>query len=425
MPSRTFSAVLHHVAATLVVLLMIGAAIASAQEQVLYSFYDSGGSVLPEAGVISDASGDLYGVTFYSGAYGMGTVYKLTRNGGAWQETILHSFNIDGVDGFFPTGKLVFDSAGNLYGTTQFGGTGNCSNGLGCGTAFKLAPASDGSWTETILHDFLGTDGWQVYAGLTFDLSGNLYGTTVNGGAFGWGTLYQLSPKKNGTWTFHQLHQFSGGMDGGVPWGSVILDADRNIYGVASQGGGVSAPCPYGCGVAFELVHNPTGKTHWTGKILRNFTTKAGDGHFPTGSLLLDAAGNLYGTTAQGGGSVDAGIVFELMPSSGGQWKEKVLHNFNDSSSDGVNPSASLIFDSAGNLYSTTLSGGSAGEGTVFELKPAGGKWTETILHSFSADDGDGNNPNGGVVFGSSGILYGVTGGGGQSQEGAVFEIEH
>ena len=241
MPSRTFSAVLHHVAATLVVLLMIGAAIASAQEQVLYSFYDSGGSVLPEAGVISDASGDLYGVTFYSGAYGMGTVYKLTRNGGAWQETILHSFNIDGVDGFFPTGKLVFDSAGNLYGTTQFGGTGNCSNGLGCGTAFKLAPASDGSWTETILHDFLGTDGWQVYAGLTFDLSGNLYGTTVNGGAFGWGTLYQLSPKKNGTWTFHQLHQFSGGMDGGVPWGSVILDADRNIYGVASQGGGVSA----------------------------------------------------------------------------------------------------------------------------------------------------------------------------------------
>jgi uncharacterized repeat protein (TIGR03803 family) len=421
MPSQALSA-LRSLAATLAVLL-IGATVASAQEQVLYSFSDSSGSVLPEAGVISDASGNLYGVTFYSGTYGMGTVYKLTRSGNTWQENILHSFNIDGVDGFFPTGKLVFDSAGNLYGTTQYGGTGNCSNGLGCGTAFRLSPTGDGSWTETILHDFLGSDGWQVYAGLTFDSAGNLYGTTVNGGAFGWGTLYELSPKKNGAWTFHQLHQFSGAADGAVPWGGVIVDADSNIFGVASQGGGVSTACPNGCGVAFELVHNASGKIHWSGKVLHNFTAKSGDGHFPTGALMLDAAGNLYGTASQGGGAADAGIVFELTPSSNGSWKEKVLHNFNSSASDGVNPSASLIWDSAGNLYSTTLSGGSGGEGTVFELTPGNGKWTETILHNFTVNDGDGNNPSGGVLMDASGNLFGVTDGGGTSLEGAVYEI--
>ena len=422
MRSRIFSSLLHHVTTTFAVLL-IGAGIASGQEQVLYSFNDSSGSVLPQASLVSDSAGNLYGTTFYGGAYGMGTVYKLSPADSGWNETILHSFNIDGVDGFFPTSTLVFDSAGNLYGTTQYGGTGNCSNGLGCGTVFMLSPASDGTFTETILHQFDGADGWQVHAGLTFDSVGNLFGTTVNGGKFGWGTLYELS-SKSGIWTFHLLHQFTGGEDGGVPWGNVILDASGNIYGMASQGGGRSNICHYGCGVVFELVRNSTGSTHWTGKILHNFTTKTTDGHYPSGSLLLDSKGNLYGTAAQGGGSSDAGIVFELTPSSNGEWNERVLHNFNDSSTDGVNPSANLIFDSAGNLYSTTLSGGSAGQGTAFELSPNGNSWKETILHNFGTDAGDGNNPNGGLIFDAAGNLYGETDGGGKSQEGTAFEIK-
>ncbi len=408
-------------ALAIVSILLIGTGIASSQERVLYSFSDPGGDVIPQSGVISDAAGNLYGTTFYGGANGVGTVYELTPVGAGWHYSILHSFAIDGIDGYFPTGSLVFDDAGNLYGTAQFGGSGNCTNGLGCGAIFKLSPGA-GGWMETILHEFIGNDGWEVHAGLVFDTAGNLYGTTADGGAFGWGTVFELSPKKNGTWILKELHQFTGGMDGGVPFGDVTVDAAGNVYGMTSEGGGVSSACKFGCGTVFELVRGANKK--YTGKILHNFTTKSGDGHFPASSLVFDTKGDLYGTTAQGGGSADSGIVFELTPSANGNWTEKVLHNFNNSSSDGTNPSASLIFDSAGNLYSTTLTGGSDGQGTVFELSPSNGKWTETILHNFSNQGSDGYNPNGGVMLNASGNLFGVTASGGQNQDGAVFEVE-
>ena len=405
--------------------LLVATTIAASQEKVLYSFYDSGGSVLPQAGVISDASGNLYGTTFYSGIYGMGMVYELSRTSTGWQKTILHSFNVDGVDGFFPTGGVIFDSAGNLYGTTQFGGSGNCSVGFGCGTVFKLSPDGNGGWNETILHEFNGSDGWQAHAGLLFDSAGHLYGTTANGGTFSEGTVFELAAAKDGTWHLKTLHHFSGGMGGSVPWGGVILDASGNLYGMTNQGGSITSSCRYGCGTVFELVH-PTQTTGWAGKILHNFSARAGDGYYPYGSLVFDASGNLYGTTGGGGGKADRGIVFKLVPSVGGQWSEKLLHNFNDNDEDGATPSANLIFDSAGNLYSTTLSGGAEGEGTVFELTlSSGGTWIETILHNFTTQDSDGTNPNGGVILDALENLFGATDSGGQNGEGTVFGIKH
>jgi uncharacterized repeat protein (TIGR03803 family) len=403
-------------------LLLISAAIAAAQEKVLYSFYDSGGTVLPQAGVISDAAGNLYGTTFYGGLNGMGMVYELSPTGNGWRRTVLHSFSVDGVDGYFPTGGVIFDSAGNLYGTTEFGGSGNCNVGFGCGTIFELSPDGQGGWIETILHEFNGSDGWQAHAGLVLDSAGNLYGTTANGGTFSQGTVFELSPANDGTWNLKTLHHFSGGMGGAVPWGGVILDRSGNLYGMTNQGGSINTHCTYGCGTVFELIP-PNTSSGWTGKILHNFSTP-GDGHYPYGSLVFDSAGNLYGTTGSGGGNYDKGIVFELTPSSSGQWSEKVLHNFNDSPLDGSTPSANLVFDSAGNLYSTTLGGGSENKGIVFELTPGGGSvWTEAILHNFGQLAGDGTNPNGGVILDARGNLFGATDSGGRNGEGAVFAI--
>jgi uncharacterized repeat protein (TIGR03803 family) len=408
--------------ATLAVLIFLAIGIAAGQETVLYSFYDAGGAVLPVGGVISDSSGNLYGTTFYGGANGAGTVFELTPSGSGWSETVLHSFNFDGIDGFFATGGLVFDAAGNLYGTTQFGGTGTCTNGLGCGTVFELTPATGGGWTESVIHDFTGADGWEIHAGLAIDGAGNLYGTGANGGNYGQGTVFEISPGTGGHWTTRVLHHFTGATDGGVPYGNVILDASGNLYGMTSSGGGSSADCLYGCGTVFEL--GPLENGRWAGKTLHSFSQVPGDGRYPSSALTFDAAGNLYGATGSGGGPFYQGVVFELTPAANGPWQEKMLHSFSNSSGDGINPSSNLIFDAAGNLYSSTLSGGANGEGTVFELTPtASGNWTETLLYNFSSQNGDGANPIGNLVFDASGNIYGTTDGGGSSGEGSVFEI--
>ncbi len=404
-------------------LTLLAAQTAVSQEKVIYNFFNVGGSVNPIGGVIADASGNLYGTAFYGGANGNGMVFELSPGESGWTEKVLYSFNPNGIDGFGPTGVMVFDNAGNLYGTTEFGGTGDCTNGFGCGTAFELSPSADGSWKETIVHDFEGTDGWEVHAGLIRDSAGNLYGTTANGGTYAQGTVFELSPGKSG-WSINVLHDFTGGADGAVPFGTVTLDAAGNLYGMTYEGGGTSSECKYGCGVVFEL--SPLGGGHWTGKILHNFTAMSGDGRYPSAGLIFDASGNLYGVTGSGGGDgfMDAGIVFELMPIAGGKWSEKVLHNFNEEGMDGVGPSSTLIFDGSGNLYGVTISGGSAGHGTAFELSPGGdGSWTETILHNFSENGGDGYFPNSALVFGLSGNLYATSAGGGHFGEGTVFEI--
>lgn len=399
--------------------------VAQCGEKVIYSFSDPGGAVAPLSNLISDASGNLYGTAFYGGTYGDGMVFELSQQNGSWQMSVLHSFNYDGIDGIWPTAGLVFDGAGNLYGTTEFGGIENCGL-IGCGTVFELSPAGGGTWTERILHQFDYADGYQAHAGVVLDAAGNLYGTTATGGAYSQGTVYELSPGANHHWTYHMLHNFTGLSDGGVPYGGVVLDSAGNLYGMASAGGGSSAICKYGCGVVFEL-YAPSGGER-SGTVLHYFgrnndgSANTNDGWYPQAGLVFDQSGNLYGTASKGG-LYHSGVVFELSSAGNGTWNETLLHTF-DCCSDGANPSGDLIFDASGNLYGVTLDGGGPHNwGTAFELTPGATGWTETILHDFLLNGFDGGNPGATLWLDSAGHLYGTTSRGGTSNEGAAFEI--
>ena len=393
----------------------------TSQETPIFSFYSSYFDALPKGPLATDAAGNLYGTTFYGGAYGNGMVYELTPTAAGWTQTVLHSFSPDGADGFAPTSGIIFDSAGNIFGTTQFGGSGSCTNGFGCGTIFELTPAGGGIWKETILHDFAGNDGWEIHSGLIMDGAGNLFGMATNGGTHNNGTVFELSPSA-GSWTLTVLHQFTGGSDGGVPYDGLTLDAAGNLYGTTSAGGGKSAACRYGCGVVFKLSRGSSGT--WTESVLHNFSTSASDGSIPSSKVIFDAAGNLYGTASSGGGSMNAGIVFKLTPTSSGTWTETVLHNFSQHKGDGVYPGTTLTFDAAGNLYGVTLGGGTHGSGTAFRLSPtASGAWTETILGNFSRQGAGGYFPNGPLMLGADGNLYGVAASGGRNGQGTVFYL--
>src|SRR5882672_6278859 len=245
----------------------------------------------------------------------------------AQQESVLYNFSAYLTDAYFPYSGLIFDAAGNLYGTTTNSGA-SCAPSYNCGAVFELLPQSGGGWTEIILHSFNnnGTDGYAPFQGLVLDAAGNLYGTTYRGGAHGVGTVFELTP---------------------------------------ATGGG------------------------WTEKVLYSFSCKNGGACNPVASLILDGVGNLYGTT-QGGGAYYAGSVFELMPQAGGGWAEKILHSFNNNGKDGVGPQGNLLFDASGNLYGTTLGGGAYNYGTVLEMRRTPGGWAETVLHSFQSNGSDG-----------------------------------
>src|SRR5271167_1758353 len=313
-----------------------------------------------------------------------------------WSDKVLHNFNDNGTDGYYPYASLIFDAAGNLYGTTSFGGA------YGYGTVFELTPTAGGGWTETVLHSFgNGTDGAEPYASLIFDAAGNLYGTTQYGGIYHVGTAFELTPTAGGGWTATVLYNFGSrsgsGTDGYWP-SSLILDAAGNLYGTTQRGG------TYSWGIAFELT--PAGGS-WTETVLHSFGNGT-DGLWPQARLIFGATGNLYGTT-QFGGTHGVGTVFELTPTADGGWTEQVLHNFGSSGTDGAFTQAGLIFDAAGNLYGTTFEGGSYILGTVFELTPtAGGGWTETVLHSFG-NGTDGAYPYASLIFDAVGNLYGTT----------------
>jgi len=340
-------------------------------EKVLHEFTLNSGKdgVNPRAGLIFDAAGNLYGTTEYGGAYGGGTVFELLPlAGGRWTEKILYSFKVrdGGKDGIYPWAGLIFDSAGNLYGTTLYGGP------FSWGTVFELTPSPGGSWTEKLLHEFgNGTDGIGPQGGLIFDTAGNLYGTTNGGGAYNEGTVFELSPAAGGSWTEKLIYQFNGGTDGGYPWDSLIFDAAGNLYGT-SYFGGSTTTCQPSCGGVFELT--PTAGGAWTKKVVYGFGSSSRDGIWPISSLVFDAAGNLYGTTLYGG-DFSWGTVFKLTPSAGG-WRETILHSFGSALRDGRVPWTTLILDAAGNLYATTGSGGTYGYGgpygygTVFEITP-------------------------------------------------------
>ncbi|HWY23005.1 MAG TPA: choice-of-anchor tandem repeat GloVer-containing protein [Candidatus Acidoferrum sp.] len=400
---------------------------AAQSEKVLHSFgSNSKFGVGPSSSLIFDASGNLYGTTVNGGTDNIGTAYELSpKIGGGWTEKLLYSFAKNGTDGQNPAGGLIFDSAGNLYGTTDIGGTD------GVGTVFELSPPVPPAttWTEKVLYSFLNnsTDGQNPANSLVMDSAGNLYGTTGSGGVFVVGTAFELRPTAGGGWTetvLHSFHQTAGGGDGSDPRSGLILDSAGNLYGTTLFGGAL------GGGTVYQLSPS-TGGT-WTETILYSFANDKVDGGLPSGgSLILDAAGNLYGTTTAGG-PAGGGTVFRLSPSSGGVWKEKVLHYFlAQSSSDGSNPFGSLTLDSAGNLYGTTLVGGTGtcpgtqqACGIVYELRPTAGLWIEKILHNFNENGSDGYFPEGGVVLGSGGSLYGNTYYGGTFNEGTVFVVK-
>ena len=270
---------------------------AATNEKVLHSFNGNGADgYQPEASLIFDAVGNLYGTTYWGGTYGFGTVFELTPSGGGgWTETVLHSFQPNGTDGNYPIAGLIFDAAGNLYGTTSAGGT------YGFGTVFELTPEEGGGWTETVLLNFNGTDGSYPHAGLAFDAAGNLYGTTGYDGTYHYGTVFELTPTAGGGWTETVLHSFGNGTDGASPFAGLIFDAAGNLYGTTSAGG------TYGTGTVFEL-------TGGREQVLYSFKSRYGaDGATPYAGLIFDAAGNLYGTTYWGGNYGD-GTVFELTP---------------------------------------------------------------------------------------------------------------
>jgi uncharacterized repeat protein (TIGR03803 family) len=426
-------------------------------EQVLYEFLggNDGGNPTPNGGLIFDSSGNLYGTTLYGGgsacsfedSAGCGTAFELSPNGsGGWTETVLYSF-VGGSDGKVPSSGLIFDKAGNLYGTTEYGGGTGCS-GAGCGAAFELSPNGSGGWTETVLYRFCSatncTDG-ALPQGLIFDGSGNLYGTTSSGGQSTCfqggqcGTVFELSPNGSGGWTETVLYSFEGGSDGFSPTPGLIFDRSGNLYGTTQYGGGGSCTGTNysGCGTAFEL--SPNGSGGWAETLLHSFSA-AGDGSLPAAGPILDQAGNLYGTTQQGGTANcgNCGTVFELSPGSGDTWTESILYDFQGSLggglTDGWDPTAGLIFDKNGNLYGTTNYGGSEGDGygTVFELSPNGnGGWTEGVVYGFQGG-GDGSRPNAGLILDQGGNLYGTTYMGGEdgcnvgipdSTCGVAFEV--
>jgi uncharacterized repeat protein (TIGR03803 family) len=278
--------------------------------------------------------------------------------------------------------------------------------------------------TETVLHNFNpgGVNAAYPLSSLIFDAAGSLYGTTSGGGSgtqcgtIGCGTVFELSPKAGGGWTGKVLHNFnSNGKDGNAVYAPLIMDAGGNLYGTTAAGGSRRG------GTVFELL--PKAGGGWTERILHNFNDDTiTDGAFPYCSLVLDGAGNLYGTTSEGGAN-GAGIVFELTPSAN-SWTETVLHTFTNNFTDGSYPYGGLIFDASGNLYGTTYSGGILGYGTVFELSPAaGGGWTETVLHNFSPSSSDGQFLYGVLLRDKAGNLYGTTQGGGANSGGTVFEL--
>jgi uncharacterized repeat protein (TIGR03803 family) len=394
-----------------VTLLVAGTRAVAQEEKVLHNFGSGKDGVSPYDKLIFDAAGNLYGTTDAGGAHGGGAVFELSpKAGGGWTEKILHSFG-SGKDGYEPHASLILDKAGNLYGTTDYGGANVY------GTVFEVSPKAGGGWTEKILHDFgSGKDGVNPLASLMLDKAGNLFGTTDGGGAYNYGTVFEVSPKAGGGWTEKVLHSFNNnGKDGQRPFGGLILDAAGNLYGTTSVG-------PYG--TVFEL--SPKAGGGWTEKILHSFNYK--DGAIPSADLIFDGAGNLYSTTSAGG-AYGGGTVFELSPKAGGGWTEKVLHSFDDNGEDGYTPYASLIFD-AGNLYGTTYYGGTIypgcgdGCGTVFELTPKAGSWTEKVLHSFGSGK-DGVGPEAGLISDKAGNLYGTTFYGGTNLHGGtVFEIK-
>jgi uncharacterized repeat protein (TIGR03803 family) len=386
--------------------------------EVLYDFPFRDDGLVPYSNLIADSNGNFYGTTVQGGSANVGTVFQMTKlANGQWKTKVLHNFAGGTGDGGYPKSGLVFDTSGNLYGTTQYYGAG-CSN-LGCGVVFQLVPTGHG-WREKVIYNFQQTgDGANPAAGLVFDASGNMYGTTYYGGDYDGGTVFKLAPRNSGGWKETVIHSFGTTGDGDYPSGKLIVDKKDNLYGTTQAGGLYQ-------GVVFELSPPTKSGGGWSENILHTFI--GSDGSLPEAALIFDSDGDLYGTTRQGG-LYNAGIVFKLTLGSSGVWTEKALHNFVGVNGDGGNPASDLIFDNSGNLYGTTTIGGidggecgGLGCGTAFKLMPDGSEWKEQVLHRFTGGR-DGGQPYAGFSLDPAGNLYSTTSSGGVGAQGVVFEI--
>jgi uncharacterized repeat protein (TIGR03803 family) len=390
----------------------------------IYVFRNKAAGIFPLGPLTADQQGNLYGTTFNGGIpalpknncdqddNGCGVVFKLSPNGsGGWNYSVIYEFKGAPLDGQDPADTLAIDTAGNIYGTTYYGGS-----ALG-GTVYELTPNGDGTYAEKALYNFTGDpsgtslDGY-LPSGVILDAAGNLYGITTYGGAFMQrGTAWKLSPNANGGWTEQILHSFGSGTDGQNPRTALLLDAAGNLFGVTTGGGA------YNSGIVFEL--SPSGGG-WTEAVVHEFGSP-GDGCHPSALLISDGAGNLYSTT---GSCAVYGTVFELSPSAGG-YTEKIIHYFLNPSS-GAYPGP-VVFDSHGNLYGVTSQGGQYNYGTIYRLTLSGSHWLESAVHNFTGNQ-DGAYPMYGVIVGPTGHLYGTAPYGGSASTfsgyGVVFEYQ-
>ena len=376
----------------------------------------------PETGLVSDGHGNLFGTTTGT-KNNFGTVFELSPNaGGVLKLKTIYTFQ-GGADGAIPLGSLAIDPQGNLFGATESGGLANlaaCGNGS-CGTVFELSPDGSGGWQKTTVHQFAGgSDGYSPAAGVTIDAAGNLYGTTYYGGGIcnhssaGCGTVFKISPSA-GEWKETIIRRFIVGECLSCVYGAlggVVFDSQGNLYGTLSRGG------PKGGGAVYQMT--PSGNT-WTYKVIHYFSLGS-DGGSPTCTLAIDSLGRVFGTS--GGGPHGNGVVFNLTLQSSGYWQPQVLHTF--SGPDGGFPYAGVVLDAAGNIYGTGQNGGdqscSSGCGVAFELQAVSQtSWTFVPLHQFSGTDGA--YPNG-LFLDGSGALYGTTVRGGRWLIGTVFKIQ-
>jgi uncharacterized repeat protein (TIGR03803 family) len=399
------------------------------KQTTIFTFTGASTGTQPQAGLIFDAKGNLYGTASAGGNSNAGVVFKLTppaKAGAPWTQTIIYAFAPSGKtkDAAVPFSALVFDKAGNLYGTTYFGLDGT----NGCGTIFKLAPPATptGAWTESVLYAWapcgIGATPVQP-SGLAIDNAGNLYGTIKQNTASGPGLAFRLSPptKPGGTWAYKPLAAFSNAKTGTSPIGGVVGDVAGNLYGVTQTGGN-----SHGDGLVYRLAPPTSATGAWSETVLLQFGGL--DGDYPLSGLTLDSSGNIFGTTGNGG-TAQNGNVFKLSKPASGKtvWPETVLFGAFTSAT-GLYPASPPVFDKAGDIYAIAGNGGSAtckyGCGTAFRLAPpaAGASgWTLGVISSFTKAKG--GYPTGSLVLDAAGNVYGTTSAGGADKQGTVFEL--